>query len=102
MSRSLFARLFLAFALLLTQQGAFVHALTHVGEQRTQQQDGDAAPHHDCHICHAFTAAGGLAPGGGGLKVALPQDGCASFVTAPVIGHPALVRIASRGPPALV
>lgn len=95
--RPLLARLFLAFSLLLLQQGAIAHALEHLNER---SQDGDVGALHDCNLCHAYAATAHAA-----VDAAPHADFPLVFDDLPFeqiyfFAAPSLLAADARGPPA--
>ena len=71
--RRAMVRIFLAFALAFTQLGATVHALSHVdAPSDTKHHPGDTG--QNCPICHAFSAAGAVAPPAAAPTTVLDAD----------------------------
>jgi hypothetical protein len=96
-----FARLFLAAALVVAQHGVFAHALSHLDKAR-YGHDGGAPAGHPAGVCVAFAAAAGSALASSDLP--LHGDAPPDHFVGPAPGDPflrplALTRFASRAPP---
>lgn len=110
----IFVALFCALALLVAQQGAFAHALTHLGpagadlvaEAGGTDADGDgkaASAAHACVSCLAFGV--GAAPPMAAVLPGVPVLAAAAPVFAPLVAGVAgrtVVPYTSRAPPAFL
>jgi hypothetical protein len=92
----------LALTLVIGQQGAALHALSHFVPESPAKQDKHAPDGGACEKCVAFAKIGSALPGGSLALEALPGEelrllpATASFVFLPLRSKPA------RGPPALL
>ena len=95
--------LLLAFALLFAQQGAAIHALSHLAEQLPSQSRQDKQLPHSpaCDKCVAYTGVGS-AVAASGLSLPLSASISDYFQVTPTTQRPQLVpHYHSRAPPFL-
>lgn len=88
--------LLLAFALLIAQTGALVHAASHAADR-----EGSGAPTQLCGHCLSYSTILSMASGTSTVVVALALAFVlyASTIVAPLAGQPAARAFRSRAPP---
>lgn len=94
--------LLLAFALLFAQQGAAIHALSHLNEPTHSQQDKQLPHSPACDKCVVYAGVGtALAPGALAMPAAVAHIPHLALTPPALLSRPAPLYLA-RAPPALV
>lgn len=92
----------LAAALVMGQQGAAVHALSHIGEALGSQQDKQAPHNGACDQCVAYADLGSALPAGDAIPPALQVDSAVRGIDPARPASPELRLPRARDPPILL